>query len=492
MDETQPLLPSDAERTPIPESDQIADKDIVAFDPEHDAENPLDWPAPYRWGIVALLAFMAFTVTFTCISVVPVANRIVADLDDGQTSKSASVLLVTIWELGEAAGPLLIAPLSEIYGRYPVINVCNVGFILASVLAALSQNSNTFIAARALTGVAVATNVLSPAIIGDLFPSESRGTAMSLISLAPLTGGAVGPLISVAVAEGLGWRAVCWMSVILAGVAELGFLILFRETYKVPILRRKAARLRIETGNSALKTAFDEEAHSYAKLWDAVLRPFLVLWGSSVLQMISLFSAVVFTFFYIMSTTLPDISEDVFHLEPTTTGAAYVGFSFGALISVLILNRALDKVYVKLRDHHKGIGQPEYRLPLVIIGAFTFPLTIAFYGWVPQLHLPVPVLLLAIVLFGATLQFAFMPVLTYVVDAFGLYSASALTALIVTRCLMSTFLPLLTKPLVTSFGYGWGFTILAFIMLVFAPLPIFLYRYGYKWRQSSKYTRDQS
>jgi hypothetical protein len=38
-----------------------ADKDIVDFDIGGDAENPMDWPSAYKWGIVALLAFMAFT-----------------------------------------------------------------------------------------------------------------------------------------------------------------------------------------------------------------------------------------------------------------------------------------------------------------------------------------------------------------------------------------------------------------------------------------------
>ncbi len=58
MDETQPLLPDiDADVHPDP-----ADKDIVDFDPSGDHENPQDWPKAYKWGIVALLAFMAFTV----------------------------------------------------------------------------------------------------------------------------------------------------------------------------------------------------------------------------------------------------------------------------------------------------------------------------------------------------------------------------------------------------------------------------------------------
>ncbi|KAI0133470.1 MFS transporter [Xylariales sp. AK1849] len=490
MDETQPLLP-DIDRTSIPERDQLLDKNLVTFDPEGDAENPVDWPAAYKWSIVALLAFTSFTVTFTCISVVPVANRVVSDLNDGQSSKSASVLLVTIWELGEAAGPLLIAPLSEIYGRYPVINVCNVGFIAATTLAALCQSAPLFIAARALTGLAVASNVLNPAIVGDMFISEQRGSAMSLIQLAPLIGGALGPLISVLIAEGLGWRASIWMSVILAGIAELLFLTCFRETYKVPILRRKAARLRGETGNTSLRTVFDVDAQNASKLRDAVLRPATVLYGSGVLQVLSLFGSVGFSFFYIMSTTLPDITEGIYNLSPTVTGAAYISFSVGAIITVILCNSALDRIYVELRDAHQGVGQPEFRLPLAIVGACTLPLAIAFYGWVAELRLPVSVLLLSIVLFGTTLMLAGLPLMAYVVDAFGLYSASAVTGTIVTRCLMGTFLPLATTPLLKQFGFGWGFTILGAICLFMGPIPVLVYRYGARWRQRSKYTKEE-
>lgn len=250
--------------------------------------------------------------TFTCTSVVPIANRIVDDLDGSgggaasPSSKSASVLLVTIWELGEAAGPLLIGPLSEIFGRYPVINGANVLFVGGTVLAATCGSSAAFVGARVLTGLAVATNVLGPAIIGDLFPPERRGSAMSCVQLAPLVGGAIGPAISGAIAESLGWRRVVWMSVALAGACELVFLACFRETYRVPILRRRAARLRRETGNGALRTVFDLGGQRDAqKVWEAVMRPFLVFFGSGVLQAMCLFGGMVFTYFYIMSVTLP-------------------------------------------------------------------------------------------------------------------------------------------------------------------------------------------
>jgi hypothetical protein len=45
--------------------------DIVDFDPNGDPENPQDWPKAYKWSIVALLAFMAFTVYVARCMLVP-------------------------------------------------------------------------------------------------------------------------------------------------------------------------------------------------------------------------------------------------------------------------------------------------------------------------------------------------------------------------------------------------------------------------------------
>lgn len=93
---------------------------------------------------------------------------------------------------------------------------------------------------------------------------------------------------------------------------------------------------------------------------------------------------------------------------------------------------------------------------------------------------------------GTFLMLSFVPVMAYVVDAFGVYSASSVTALIVTRCLMGTFLPLTAQPAIDRFGYGWGLTAFAAISIATIPIPILVYRYGHRWRQASKYTRDSN
>jgi MFS family permease len=275
-------------------------------------------------------------------------------------------------------------------------------------------------------------------------------------------------------------------------LCEVIFLTFFRETFKVRILAKRAAKLRMETGNDNYRTTFElHDIDNNATLLEAIMRPVVVLWSNGVLLAISIFGSVTFTFFYVMSTTLPDILEGVYGLSPAQTGAAFISFSAGSIVTVTLCNQTLDRIYIRLRDTKgKGIGQPEYRLPLSIVGGLLLPAVVVFYGWVAEAQLPLWVFLISVALMGAAMMLGSLPLMAYVVDAFGIYSASAMTAVIVTRCLMGTFLPLATAPLVREFGFGWGFTILGALSLSLAPLPAYILRYGKSWRQKSPYTRE--
>lgn len=171
--------------------------------------------------------------------------------------------------------------------------------------------------------------------------------------------------------------------------------------------------------------------------------------------------------------------------------------AIGSLICVIICESSLDTIYIRMRDacrvrtnNPTADGQPEYRLPLTIIGAFTTPIGIAMFGWSAELGLPLPILLFSVGMIGGTVLLTIIPLMAYIVDAFGLYSASAITGVIVTRCLMSTFLPLASGPLIDNYGHGWGFSVFAAMSLVLAPITIIIFRYGERWRTFSKYTRE--
>jgi len=487
------------------------------FTPPPRGDHPTTWSPAYKSFLVLLLAFQAFTVTFTCISVVPVASTIIADLSPAVPAaklKASSVLLVTIWELGEAAGPLLIAPLSELYGRRPVYNVANLLFIASVAASAFAPSVEVLIAARFTTGVAVAGNVLNPAIVGDVFGPESRGSAMSILMLAPLLGGAVGPAIAGAIAQSAGWREIMYMALALAVGCEVLFLTLFKETYGV-VIEKKRRRVEGAVVEEESGAGGDEEvavakevARGGSALWLSVLRPASVFYSSAVLQIMSLYGGLSFTFFYTMSTTLPDILATRYSLSPALVGVSFLSFSksrshklnslcialtlagVGSFIAIIVSNRILDRIHLKLKRPEDATSAPENRLPLMIIGAIILPLVVTLYGWSAELVLPLPVMLFSVSVLGFAVLITIVSLMAYIVDAFGIYSASALTSQLVTRCLLGTFLPLLTPLLTDAIGWGWGFTVLAATCLVLAPVPVMVFWYGREWRQRSKYTKD--
>lgn len=161
----------------------------------------------------------------------------------------------------------------------------------------------------------------------------------------------------------------------------------------------------------------------------------------------------------------------------------------GATCGIVVCNAFLDRIYIALGKSHGRPGQPEFRLPFMIGLAVLMPIVVAMYGWISYSHWPVMYLLIVVGLAGFILIVIMISLASYVVDAFGLYSASAMTIVLIARCLGGTLLPLAIPPLTGALGLGYGFLVLAGLCLAMIPLPIVVMRYGNHWRQKSAYTR---
>jgi multidrug resistance protein len=134
-------------------------------------------------------------------------------MDEYHTSSTVfATFSVSIFVLGFASGPLLLAPLSELYGRVVIYNITNVMFLLFTILCALSRNESMFLTFRFLSGFAgVATITIGSGTIADLMPREKRGKAVSIWSVGTILGPMVGPIIGGYVTEVAGWRWMFWV-----------------------------------------------------------------------------------------------------------------------------------------------------------------------------------------------------------------------------------------------------------------------------------------
>jgi multidrug resistance protein len=119
---------------------------------------------------------------------------------------------VCVYNLGLAIGPLIVAPISEMYGRLLPYNVTNVLFTLFTVGCALSPNLPALIVFRTLAGMeASAVLTIGGATVADVFVQSERGFAMAVWTFGPLMGPAIGPIVGGYVTQALGWRWVFWI-----------------------------------------------------------------------------------------------------------------------------------------------------------------------------------------------------------------------------------------------------------------------------------------
>jgi hypothetical protein len=86
---------------------------LVVFTPG-DPENPKNWSKAYKWYCTMVVAATCFVVAF-CSSVITADVPGVAEQFD--VSEEVALLTISLFVVGFGVGPMVFAPLSEIYGR---------------------------------------------------------------------------------------------------------------------------------------------------------------------------------------------------------------------------------------------------------------------------------------------------------------------------------------------------------------------------------------
>lgn len=114
-----------------------------------------------------------------------------------------------------------------------------------------------------------------PGTVVDISSHETLALCMSLWSVAPLNGPTTGPIIGGFVYESLGWRWANWLAMILGGAA-LVMVATIKETYAPALLKKKAARMRRETGDDRWWCRYDERISTWQLLKINLSRPFVL------------------------------------------------------------------------------------------------------------------------------------------------------------------------------------------------------------------------
>ncbi|ARP93870.1 multidrug effflux MFS transporter [Bordetella genomosp. 13] len=268
-----------------------------------------------------LLALFTFSGTLAMHIFVPSLGMAGRDL---QASTSAMQMTVSLYILGLAAGQLVYGPLSDRYGRRPVLMVGLGLYTIAGLGAALAPDAYALIAARLFQALGgCAGLVLGRAIVRDTASAANAAKRLALMNLMVTVAPALAPIAGGALAGVLGWRAVLG-SLCVLGLANLVL----------------AWRLLPETGPVAAQVSARSLARDYVQLLGS--RRFLGLAIGGGCATTSMFAFIA---------SAPFIFVDQLHRPPSEVGVYLAvlvsGVWLGSAIATRIIGRLpIDRVMV--------------------------------------------------------------------------------------------------------------------------------------------------
>jgi len=125
-----------------------------------------------------------------------------------ETDSAGVQLTLSVYLLGFGAGQLLLGPLSDRYGRRPVMLWGMAVFVLSSAACALASSLEALVVARLLQALgACAGPVLGRAVVRDVYGPQDSARMLSHVSTATALAPLLAPIFGGWLTAGFGWRA---------------------------------------------------------------------------------------------------------------------------------------------------------------------------------------------------------------------------------------------------------------------------------------------
>ncbi len=197
---------------------------------------------PSRGEFIALIAMLFAIIAFSIDAMLPALPRIGAELSPADPNRAQ--LIVIAFVLGMGAATLVTGPMSDSWGRKPVILGGALLYMIGAALAWAAPTLELLLLARFVQGVGAAgPRVVGMAIVRDIYGGREMARILSFIMLVFMLVPAVAPLVGSWIIAAAGWRAMFGAFVIFAAVASLWLMLRLPES--LPRAARRPMRASV-------------------------------------------------------------------------------------------------------------------------------------------------------------------------------------------------------------------------------------------------------
>ncbi|KAF5987873.1 drug proton antiporter YHK8 [Fusarium coicis] len=455
--------------------------------------------SPFRWSgrkktVTLLGPFMASTLAAYAAGAYALASEpLRAKWDISDTLFNIGISLFVV---GFAFTPMILAPISETHGRYWTFAGSGVVFFLGTLGCAVTESYAGMLIFRLITGNGAAVfATLTGGVVSDLYRKEDRNTPMALYSMTIMVGASLGPLISGTVVELLGWRWIFFIQVIAIGITTTTLFLFFEETRSNVLLRRKCfvlntASFKTSAGKPITFAPEIEERLNIevSIIWQSFAFPLRLLSREPIVFCMSLRVSFAWAITYMQFSSIGLVFRHVYDFDNAEIGAVYTATIAGSIVGIGI-SLLQEPIMKRVLPHKKPLSTPEQRLLSPCIQSILLPIGLAWFFMTARTGVSWTSPCIALGACSMGIFSIYLAVFNYLADTYHGYASSALAAQSLCRNILGGVFPLVTASLIDSLTLQGTPGLLGGVGLLLTGIPWLLYFYGHRVRARSPFAK---
>ncbi|KAM0754246.1 MFS general substrate transporter [Meredithblackwellia eburnea MCA 4105] len=456
-----------------------------------DPENPQEgWSALKQWRVLLIAFFITFTSTFNSAG----QGSVSSGFRKEHPSITSEVFITSnfAYQLMLGVGPLFLAPLSESFGRRPMLCVLSFIIMLLFLPQALAPNFASILATRFFQGIG--GSVEGPVVAGivaDVKAKKDRGTAMATFVVAVYAGNGLGPVCSNWIAYKVNWHWVYWMQMIMAFVALVLCFCFLPETRGELILEKRAKSISNTSaaGNGRQTVLGGGIAHTdsfFERMKGSISRPLIYLFTEPIVAICALWIGSAWGIVFLFIGAIAHVFTETYGFNQGQASSVLICGLIGAILGWISNETIQERLYQREVIKGNGKAKPEARLYSTTVGGALFAIGAFGFAWTarPWIHWIAPCIFITMANLG--LYTIYLATYNYLSDVYDRYSSSAQAAQSLLRGILGAVFPFFGIIMYDNLTFKWASTLVGFIGCIFAIIPFLMIRYGPALRARSK------